>query len=123
MVPLFVAFLLPYINRPILLGIGAVGIAYACWLSRLLAPTTIRPEEQDRIPRAKLHYALSALCLLLIFMGYDILGTPFVLTVASLIPLGISMGLAEQYYPAWNEPASGYIASWRSKAAAPCEAA
>jgi len=74
MVPLFVAFLLPYINRPILLGIGAVGIAYACWLSRLLAPTTIRPEEQDRIPRAKLYYALSALCLLLIFMDRPYIG-------------------------------------------------
>ena len=41
--------------------------------------------------------------LLLIFMGYDILGTPFVLTVTSLIPLGISMGLAEQYFPAWKK--------------------
>lgn len=40
---------------------------------------------------------------LLIFMGYKILGTPFVLTVASLIPLGISMGIAEQYYPAWKK--------------------
>lgn len=39
---------------------------------------------------------------LLIFLGYDILGTPFVLTVASLIPLGISMGIAEQYYPKWK---------------------
>lgn len=41
---------------------------------------------------------------LLIFMGYGILGTPFVLTVASLIPLGISMGIAEQYYPQWKKP-------------------
>jgi hypothetical protein len=41
--------------------------------------------------------------LLLIFMGYKILGTPFVLTVASLIPLGISMGIAEQYFPAWKK--------------------
>jgi hypothetical protein len=40
---------------------------------------------------------------LLILMGYDILGTPFVLTVASLIPLGISMGIAEQYFPAWKK--------------------
>lgn len=39
---------------------------------------------------------------LLIFLGYDILGTPFVLTVASLIPLGISMGIAEQYFPEWK---------------------
>jgi hypothetical protein len=40
---------------------------------------------------------------LLIVLGYDILGTPFVLTVASLIPLGISMGIAEQYYPKWKK--------------------
>ena len=40
---------------------------------------------------------------LLIFMGYDILGTPFVLTVASLIPLGISMGITEQYFPLWKK--------------------
>lgn len=42
--------------------------------------------------------------LLLIFLGYSILATPFVLTVASLIPLGISMGIAEQYFPAWKKP-------------------
>jgi hypothetical protein len=41
--------------------------------------------------------------LLLIFLGYDILGSPFVLTVASLIPLGISMGIAEQYFPSWKK--------------------
>jgi hypothetical protein len=40
--------------------------------------------------------------LLLIFLGYGILSSPYVLTVASLIPLGISMGLAEQYFPAWK---------------------
>lgn len=40
---------------------------------------------------------------LLIFLGYNILGTPFVLTVASLIPLGISMGIAEQYFPTWKK--------------------
>jgi hypothetical protein len=40
--------------------------------------------------------------LLLIFLGLDILASPYVLTVASLIPLGISMGVAEEYYPAWK---------------------
>lgn len=40
---------------------------------------------------------------LLIFQGYGILGSPFVLTVASLIPLGISMGVAEQYYVGWKK--------------------
>jgi len=40
---------------------------------------------------------------LLIIRGYGILGSPFVLTVASLIPLGISMGVAEQYYTGWKK--------------------
>ena len=40
--------------------------------------------------------------LLLIFLGMEILASPYVLTVASLIPLGISMGLAEEYFPAWK---------------------
>ena len=40
---------------------------------------------------------------LLIIKGYDILGTPFVLTVASLIPLGISLGIANQFYPEWKK--------------------
>src|SRR4030065_132009 len=42
--------------------------------------------------------------LLLIFLGLGILSSPYVLTVASLIPLGISMGIAEEYYPAWKKP-------------------
>ena len=41
--------------------------------------------------------------LLLIFLGLDILSSPYVLTVASLIPLGISMGVAEEYYPTWKK--------------------
>jgi hypothetical protein len=40
--------------------------------------------------------------LLLIIFGMDILASPYVLTVASLIPLGISMGLAEEYFPKWK---------------------
>lgn len=41
--------------------------------------------------------------LLLIFLGLDILASPYVLTIASLIPLGISMGLAEEYFPKWKK--------------------
>jgi len=41
--------------------------------------------------------------LLLIFLGLGILSSPYVLTVASLIPLGISMGLMEQYFPQWKK--------------------
>ena len=48
--------------------------------------------------------------LLLIFLGYGILGmggttlSPYILPIASLIPLGLSMGIAEQYYPNWKKP-------------------
>ena len=41
--------------------------------------------------------------LLLIFLGYGILASPYVLTVASLIPLGISLGIMNQYYPEWKK--------------------
>ncbi|NIW43419.1 MAG: hypothetical protein GWN30_01190, partial [Gammaproteobacteria bacterium] len=41
--------------------------------------------------------------LLLIFLGFGILASPYVLTVASLIPLGISMGIVEEYYPSWKK--------------------
>jgi hypothetical protein len=37
--------------------------------------------------------------LLLIFFGWGILASPYVLTVATLIPLGISMGLMNQFRP------------------------
>lgn len=36
---------------------------------------------------------------LLINLGWNILASPFVLTVASVIPLGISLGLMNEYYP------------------------
>ncbi len=42
--------------------------------------------------------------LLLIFLGWEILASPYVLTVASLIPLGISLGIANQYFPQWKKP-------------------
>ena len=41
--------------------------------------------------------------LLLIFLGYGILASPFVLTVASLIPLGISLGLMNQFFKPWKK--------------------
>ena len=56
-----------------------------------------------------LYYIMSFVVLfisgvLLIFMGYGILGSPFVLTVASLIPLGISIGIVRQYYEQYLRP-------------------
>jgi hypothetical protein len=56
-----------------------------------------------------LYYAMGFLVLLvsgllLIFLGLGILASPYVLTVASLIPLGISMGIVEEYFPQWKKP-------------------
>lgn len=45
--------------------------------------------------------------LLLIAFGWDILASPYVLTVATLIPLGISMGLMNQFLPRYKK-----IYSW-----------
>lgn len=45
--------------------------------------------------------------LLLIFFGWGILASPYVLTVATLIPLGISMGLMNQFRPQYKK-----IYSW-----------
>lgn len=55
-----------------------------------------------------LYYAMGFLVLLvsgllLIFLGLGILSSPYVLTVASLIPLGISMGLVEEYFPKYKK--------------------
>ena len=41
--------------------------------------------------------------LLLIWKGWEILASPYVLTVASLIPLGISLGLMNQYFAQWKK--------------------
>ena len=46
--------------------------------------------------------------LLLIFFGWDILASPFVLTVATLIPLGISMGLMNQFRPNYKKAYSWF---------------
>lgn len=40
---------------------------------------------------------------LLIFAGWDLLKSPYVLTVATLIPLGISLGIMNQYYKEYKK--------------------
>lgn len=41
--------------------------------------------------------------LLLIILAWGILASPYVLTVESLIPLGISVGIANEYFPQWKK--------------------
>jgi hypothetical protein len=87
------------IENLILLLTGLVAI-YLLW--RFYTRWSIDKKIHD------LYYGMGFLVLLvsgllLIFLGYSILASPYVLTVASLIPLGISMGVAEQYYPSWKK--------------------
>lgn len=46
--------------------------------------------------------------LLLIFLGWGILASPYVLVVATLIPLGISMGLMNQFLPKYKKAYSWF---------------
>lgn len=46
--------------------------------------------------------------LILIWQGWGALASPYVLTVATLIPLGISMGLMNQYFPKWKKAYSWF---------------
>ena len=45
---------------------------------------------------------------LLIFLGWGILASPYILTVATLIPLGISMGLMNQFMPKYKNAYSWF---------------
>jgi hypothetical protein len=86
-------------DRIILLGTGLTAI-YLLW--RFYSRWSKSKKLYD------LYYMMGFLVLLvsgllLIFLGYGILASPYVLTVASLIPLGISMGLVEEYFPRWKK--------------------
>lgn len=45
---------------------------------------------------------------LLIFGGWELLASPYILTVATLIPLGISMGLMNQFMPEYKKAYSWF---------------
>jgi hypothetical protein len=42
--------------------------------------------------------------LLLIILGFDVLDSPFVVIVSTIIPLSLSLGLIWQHLPAWRYP-------------------
>ncbi|MBL7163674.1 MAG: hypothetical protein ISS57_13830 [Anaerolineales bacterium] len=45
---------------------------------------------------------------LLIFLGWGILASPYILTVATLIPLGLSLGLMNQFMPEYKKAYSWF---------------
>lgn len=86
-------------DRIVLLATGLVA-AYLVW--RFYSRYTKTKQLHD------IYYMLGFVVLLvsgllLIFLGYDILASPYVLTVASLIPLGISLGLMNQFFKPWKK--------------------
>jgi hypothetical protein len=83
----------------VLLICTALGAAYMIWRF------WVRYRQQRGLH--DVYYILGFLTLLisgllLLLRGDGILASPYVLTVASLIPLGISMGIAEQYFRTWK---------------------
>lgn len=46
--------------------------------------------------------------LLLIILGFEALDTPVVVVFSTLIPLGLALGLAWEYLPAWRGPYLGF---------------
>ena len=47
--------------------------------------------------------------LLLIILGFDVLDSPWVVVIATLIPLSLSLGLVWQYLPAWRVAYLAYV--------------
>jgi hypothetical protein len=47
--------------------------------------------------------------LLLIIFGFDALGSPLVVIVAAVIPLGLSLGLVAQYLPTLTTPYAAFV--------------
>ena len=91
-------------DRLILLATGLVAI-YAVWRFY-----TRYSKKQNRYD---IYYAMGFVVLLvsgllLIFLGWDILASPYILTVATLIPLGLSMGLMHQFVPQYAKSYSWF---------------
>ena len=66
-VPLFIAFLLPYITYRGVLLLGLMGLIYSLYVSPRWIQVTTRPEERNHISVAKLSYTLASLSVLLCF--------------------------------------------------------
>jgi hypothetical protein len=48
--------------------------------------------------------------LLLIILGYDVLDSPYVVIVSTIIPLSLSLGLVWEHLPAWRAPYLAFAA-------------
>ncbi len=47
--------------------------------------------------------------LLLIILGFEVLESPWVVVIATIIPLSLSLGLVWQYLPAWRVPFLAFV--------------
>jgi len=139
MVPLFLAFLFPYIDYRGVLVLGLLGLVYSLYVSPRWVQVTTRPEERNRISIAKLSYTLASLSVLLCFhrriyigagafavlavgdalsnlVGRKIGGARFPYnrrkTVAGFLAFSVGGTLASWVVILWNAPAeAGYPAT------------
>lgn len=89
-----------WLDRILLVVVGLV-VIYLLW--RLFTHFQKTKAKQD------IYYLISFAVLLvagllLIFFGYDALNSPYVVIVGVLIPAGLSLGLAAQFYPKYETP-------------------
>jgi len=91
-------------DRLILLATGLVAI-YAIW--RFYTRYSKEKARHD-IYYALGFFVLLVSGLLLIALGWGILASPYILTVATLIPLGLSMGLMHQFVPQYKKAYSWF---------------
>ncbi len=138
-VPLFIAFLLPYVTYRGILVLGGLGLVYSLYVSPRWIQVTTRPEERNRISIAKLSYTLASLSVLLCFhnriyigagafavlavgdalsnlVGRKIGGPRFPYnrrkTVAGFVAFSLGGTLAAWIIVLWNTPAeAGYPAT------------
>jgi dolichol kinase len=66
-VPLFIAFLLPYVRFWGIVVLGGLGLVYSLYVSPRWVQVTTRPDERNRISVGKLSYTLASLSVLLCF--------------------------------------------------------
>ncbi|BDG61694.1 hypothetical protein [Caldinitratiruptor microaerophilus] len=94
------------LDKVVLLGTGLIAI-YVIW--RLYRDL----RSGLRAGRAPVYYLASfavllAAGLLLIGLGYGVLGNPLVVVVASLIPATLSLGLVTEFFPRYEKPYAAF---------------
>ncbi len=78
-------------------------------ITGLLAAYQIAFGVEGAPPLATISYTIAfgvllVACLLMIIMGLEVLDSPWVVIVSTIIPLSLSLGLVSEYLPGWTTP-------------------